>query len=406
MNEELQAKINAMSIEEIEQRRSAIADELKTDGVDIDALEVEVDALNERAKSIKQEEEKRKALLEQVANHELGEESKRMNPEVNKENVLASMEYRSAFKAYAQKGVQNEILKRTADVNISTDLGVLLPETVVQKVITELDGVYGTLWSKVRHTNIKGGVKYPIGSFGATFKRITETSVSERQKGGSITGSVVFSYNIGEIRLARTLLEDVLSVEAFETELAKVIVKAYVKAMDLEIINGDPEQNEMEGILKSDRVTNVIEMTADDVADWTKWEEKVFAEIPLALENAGLEFVVAKQTYVSNLCTLKDDNNQPIHKAGFDVTDKQHKFNEYPVTRVEKTIFNDFNSCSTGDVFGMLWAPKEAYAVNSNMQFTMMHYFDQETNQYVDKALCINDGKVLDPQYIYLLKKK
>ena len=34
-----------------------------------------------------------------------------------------------------------------------------------------------------------------------------------------------------------------------------------------------------------------------------------------------------------------------------------------------------------------------------------MRYFDHETNQYVDKALVVNDGKVLDPAYIYLLKK-
>lgn len=54
----------------------------------------------------------------------------------------------------------------------------------------------------------------------------------------------------------------------------------------------------------------------------------------------------------------------------------------------------------------MYWVPEEAYAINSNMEFTMIKYFDQETNQYVDKALVINDGKILDPKYLYLLKKK
>ena len=53
----------------------------------------------------------------------------------------------------------------------------------------------------------------------------------------------------------------------------------------------------------------------------------------------------------------------------------------------------------------MLWVPAEAYAINSNMGFTVTKYFDHEKNQEVTKALVINDGKVLRPDLIYLLKK-
>ena len=54
----------------------------------------------------------------------------------------------------------------------------------------------------------------------------------------------------------------------------------------------------------------------------------------------------------------------------------------------------------------MFWNPEEAYAINSNMEFTVIDYFDHETNKYIKKAIVINDGKILDPKYIYLLKKK
>ena len=60
------------------------------------------------------------------------------------------------------------------------------------------------------------------------------------------------------------------------------------------------------------------------------------------MEKERPEFVMAKQTYVSNLCTMKDTSGQPIKKAGFDASDKLHKFNEYEVNRVEKDIFKDF----------------------------------------------------------------
>ena len=326
------------------------------------------------------------------------------------ENVLSSMEYRKSFQAYVQTGKRDEILMRANDQVELSDLGVLLPETVVQSIQKELEGVYGTLYAKVRKTNVKGGVKYPIGSFTANFKRITELTVSDRQAAGGVTGYVQFGYNIGEIRIAQTLLSSVIDVAVFEAELAQLIVKAYLKAMDFEILNGRPENNECEGILteaakEGSRIKNVVDFTAAEIGDWTAWETKFFAELPLELENINAEFVMAKQTYVANLCTMKDADDQPIRKAGFDASDRQHKFNEVPVHRVEKALFKDFNSCSAGEYFGMYWLPTEAYAINSNMNFYVKRYFDEETNQWVEKALVINDGKVLDPKYIYLLRK-
>ena len=334
------------------------------------------------------------------------------------EDSRGTMEYRKAFMDYIQRGIVNKDVlqfeKRADATGTSADLGVLIPTTVIQSIMQEAEKTYGSLYSKVKKTNLKGGVKYPIGSFSASFKRITETTVSDRQDAGGVTGYVEFSYNIGEIRLARTLLQAVLSVPVFETEFAKVVVKTYIEAMDKEIINGVAASNQCEGILTEAKkssgsrilAANIIEFTADEISDWTKWESKFFANIPLSMENAFSEFVMAKQTYVSNLVTMKDNNGQPINKAGYDVTDKQHKFNEYNVNRVEKDIFKDFDSCTNGEYFGMFWNPEYAYAINSNMEFTVVDYFDQETNQFVKKALVINDGKVLDPKYIYLLKKK
>lgn len=334
------------------------------------------------------------------------------------EDSRGTMEYRKAFMDYIQRGIVNKDVlqfeKRADATGTASDLGVLIPTTVIQSIMQEAEKTYGSLYSKVKKTNLKGGVKYPIGSFSASFKRITETTVSDRQDAGGVTGYVEFSYNIGEIRLARTLLQAVLSVPVFETEFAKVVVKTYIEAMDKEIINGVAASNQCEGILTEAKkssgsrilAANVIEFTADEISDWTKWESKFFANIPLSMENAFSEFVMAKQTYVSNLVTMKDNNGQPIRKAGFDNTDKTNKFNEYPVNRVEKDIFKDFDSCADGEYFGMFWNPEEAYAINSNMEFTVVDYFDQETNQFVKKALVINDGKVLDPKYIYLFKKK
>lgn len=170
------------------------------------------------------------------------------------EDPRSTMEYRKAFMDYVQRGVVNkEVLqfeKRSGDASgVAQDLGVLIPHTVIQKIIEGVEKVYGQLYSRVLKTNVQGGVEYPIGSFSATFHRMGENEKTDRQNAGSVSGSVTFTYKIGEIRIARSLLQSVLSVAVFEEKYAKVIVEAYVKAMDKEIMVGNPANKEMVGIL-------------------------------------------------------------------------------------------------------------------------------------------------------------
>jgi len=345
-------------------------------------------------------------------------------PEERKEG-RASMEYRKAFMDYVRTGKMSDVLEfRNNDQTESTDLGCLIPLTVVQEIITGVGKVYGQLYSVVKKTNIKGGVKYPIGAFSATFNRIGENGApTDRQKGGAITGYVEFSYKIGEVRLARTLLESVLEVEVFEKELAKTIVKAYVKAMDQEILVGGDStlfpttyQNQCVGILTEAKaspsripVSNIIEFTANDMADWKKWQSKLFAKIPLGMRGEAPQFVMTPNTYEANIKTLADDNNRPVAYETFNPVDGAEKatFKGREVLFIEEGLgIVNFDDGSNGDIFGMYWVPERAYAINTNLDFIVRRYFDEEKNQYVDKGIVINDGKVIDGSYIYLLKKK
>ncbi len=335
------------------------------------------------------------------------------------EDSRATMEYRTAFMNYVQRGATSDILEhRQNDQNESTDLGVLLPTTVVQQIITGVEKVYGQLYARVRKTNIKGGVKYPIGSFTATFNRIGENGApTDRQNGGSITGFVEFSYKLGEIRLAQTLLASVLTVPVFEDELAKVIVEAYVKAMDNEILNGESANNQMEGIITEAKKTSgsrieadhIIEFTADEMADWTSWQKKLFAKIPLSMRNLSPEFVMTANTYEANIKTLKDKNDRPVYYETYNPIDgaETARFKGKEVVFVEEGLgIVNFDDGGNGDVFALYWVGNEAYAINTNLEFAVTRYFDNEKLQYVDRAVVINDGKILDPKYLYVLKKK
>ena len=335
------------------------------------------------------------------------------------------MEYRTAFMNYVQKGEMSPVLVKRSDDRITAgDLGVLLPQTVIQDIIKGVEGVYGQLYSRVKKTAIRGGVKYPIGSFSATFHRLVEegsgSAPSARQAGGAITGYVEFSYNIGEVRIAQSLLASIMSVPVFEEELTKTLVQAYIKAMDTEIMTGVSASNQCEGILTeaakvSSRIpsANIIEFNEDEVMDWTEWQSKLFSVIPLGMRGMRPEFVMTPGTYEGVIKSLADDNNRPVYYETFNPVDGAERatFKGREVVFVEEDILGTFADISVAGgstdspFFGMLWVPEKAYAINSNLEFSVKKYFDEEKNETVNKLLVVNDGKVLDGQYIYLLKK-
>lgn len=336
------------------------------------------------------------------------------------EDPLSTMEYRKAFKDFVQRGVKSDLLKRADAENVSGDLGVLLPNTIVQEIIKGVEKVYGQLYSRVKKTNVKGGVQYPIGAFSATMSwdgtagTDKEHGVSEKQKAGGVTGYIQFTYHIGEIRIAQSLLQTVVTVAAFEAEVVKALVEAYVKGMDEAILEGDGVK-QAEGILTeaakggSGRIptANVITFTAEEMEDWKTWQKKLFAKIPLSMRRLRPEFVMTAETWEANIMTLEDTNGRPVYNETYNpVTgDEVCKFKGREVVLIEEGGIKSFDTATAGDFFAMMWIPDKAYAINSNMQFGYKKYFDEDTNQTVTKALVIVDGKVLDGKYIYLLKK-
>lgn len=328
---------------------------------------------------------------------------------------FASLEYRQAFMRYAQTGEQIPAkLYQRDGVPANTDsLGATIPTTVLNEFINEIRLTYGQLYNKVRKLNIKGAVKVPIARLQASFKWITEDTVSPRQKAGEIKDFVMFEYNMAEIRVSQTLLSEIVSLDLFEREVVNVMVIAYMQAMDDGIINGTGN-GQMLGILNDPRVTgladHVIEMSASDINNWTAWRKKFFAKLPLGYR-AG-EFIFPVATVDSYLETMADANNNPVFRqaTGLEVNDGDSRnpngrFFGREVTLVEPDIIPDFDSASAGDVVGIFWQPNE-YAINTNMQFGMRRYFDEERNEWVNKMLTIVDGKVLNPMGIYLIKKK
>ena len=332
------------------------------------------------------------------------------------EDPFASMEYRMAFKDYVQRGVSNQLIsdgmkawEKRSGVAANTDtLGAIIPTTLINEFINEVKKVYGQLYNKVRKLDVPGGVRFPVGELQATFKWISESTVSPRQDAGD-TQDVIFEYNVGEIRVAQTLLSSIVALDLFEREVVSIMLKAFLQAMDIGIVKGTGK-GQMLGIMNDPRVTNEISLTAAEINNWTAWRKKFFSKLPLGYR-AG-EFIFPLSTVESYLETMADANNNPIFRqaTGLEVNDgdaanPNGRFFGREVSLVEPDVIPDFDAASDGDVIGIFWQPEE-YAINTNMQMAMRRYFDEETNKWVDKLLVIIDGKVLNPKGIYLIKKK
>lgn len=361
----------------------------------------QLDALDAQERAAKVEVEERSAVPAEakLVNPAVLGEFK--SPEVRAEDKLSSMEYRQAFMDYALTG------EVRSDVISLTETGAAVPMTIINEVINTVRKKYGNLYSKVRKISVKGGVEFPIAALEASFKWINESTVSPRQKTSPVA-KISFGYHTAEIRIAQTFLSQLITLSSFEEKIAEIIVRAYLKAMDYAIVNGSGDGSPL-GILNDARVTNTVTMKASDISDWTKWRKNFFSTLPLGYRSG--EFIFPVATVDAYLETMQDANGNPIFRQATglevndgDATNPNGRFFGREVSLVEPDIIKDFDSASQNDVIGIYWQPEE-YVINENFGFTMRRYFDEETNEWVDKALTVVDGKVLNPNgFVKILK--
>lgn len=400
----------------------SINEELAEVNAEIEEVQEEINAIEEEEKAAQaaaQTEERNavpaNATLVNPTNLGNFSQTTQVNQVRDNEDPFATMEYRKAFMKYAQTGaaIPTNLYQRDGMPENTTQLGATIPTTILNEFINLIRVRYGNLYSKVRKLNIQGAVKVPIAELQATFKWITETTVAPREDGGNIKDFVEFSYNMCEIRVSQTLLSSIVAIDLFEREIVRIMMIAYMQAMDTGIVKGTGN-GQMLGILNDTRVTgqtgHTIAMSAADINNWTAWRKNFFSKLPLGYR-AG-EFIFPLGTVDAYLETMADSNNNPIFRqaTGLEVGDGDNmdpngRFFGRRISLVEPDIITDFDSASSGDVIGIYWQPEE-YAINTNMAFGMRRWFDEDRNEWVNKMLTVVDGKVLNPRGFYIFTKK
>ena len=321
-----------------------------------------------------------------------------------KGDVLDSMEYREAFANYVKTG-KWEFRDATAGMVTTGDIGKVIPNTIMNELIKELKD-YGRLYSKVRKINVQGGVEFPIEELVPTVSWITETTPSSNQAVPEIKTSVVFGYHMAEARIAQSLLSSIVALPVLESEIAKLLAEAFVKEFDRIIINGTGSGQPL-GVLNDTRVpvNHKITMTDAELKDWTSWRTKLFAKVKLAYRGKGI-IIMTPETWETYVMTLKDDNHRPLYAETYNPVNGQAecRFCGREVLLVEPDILKNFSEAANDEAFA-IYMDTNAYCINSNLQIGYKRYMDEATNKWINKGLTVMDGKLLDVNGCFIIKK-
>jgi HK97 family phage major capsid protein len=392
-------------LQQILARLTEIRSALAGDGqVDITAFQTEVDQLNAEKAQI----EARNALLAGIpagATPIPAPAAAGTPPAVA--DRFNTMEYRNAFMNFAKTGVMaQEFQGHEFRANATTavaDATAVVPTTILDEIIKKMYTA-GHIFNRVRKLNVQGGIQIPILSLKPVATWIGEAPVSDRQKVTANT-NVSFSYYGLECRVSQTLLANTVTLASFESTIITLIVEAMVKAVDLAIIKGTGTGQPL-GITVDTRVVagQAVTLTSAEFPTWSAWQKKVFAKIPLSYR-AGGAFIMSSGTFDGYIHGMVGTDGQPIGRINYGITDgPQERFGGKEVILVEDDVVKPYDAAATGDIVG-IFCRLDDYAINSNMQMQMSRWFDNDKNEWVDKAILICDGKLVDPDGVLIIKK-
>jgi len=323
----------------------------------------------------------------------------------NNEDMYNSIEYRKAFMNHVLKGTpipekfMNEDQNTKTTNTKTTDVGSVIPTTVLEKIVEKLEST-GMILPLVTRTSYKGGLAIPTSSVKPVATWVSEGEGSEKQS--KPTGRIVFSYYKLRCAVSVSFETSVVTLGVFENTLINNIAEAMTKALEQAIISGTGE-GQPKGILAETAPEGQnIDIPADAYVDY---ETLINAEaaLPLAYENDAV-WCMTKKTFMK-FVGMTDQNGQPIARVNYGIAGRPERtllgrtvvLNDY-MTSIGATIEKD-------TVVAFLFNFKD-YVLNTNYNITIKRYEDNETDDQVTKALMLVDGKVVDKNSLVTITKK
>ena len=405
------------TLQEIEARLAEINTEITTRGAEMSAdeltaLETEVAGLLEERTQLlaaPNTQEQRNRILaavaagQPVAGNQAAPTVLRSFPaagatQTEDGDKFASMQYRKAFMDYVVRGTAIPTEYRADAVTKTTDVGAVIPTTVLNQIVEKLEST-GMILALVTRTAYKGGVSIPVSTVKPTASWVAEGAGSDKQKKSATKdGMVTFAYHKLRCAVAVSLEVDNMAMPAFETLIINNIVEAMTKALEQAIISGSGS-GQPKGIIKETPATGqVVETAKLSYADIVKVE----AALPQAYE-AGAVWCMSKTTFMGFI-GMTDQQGQPIARVNYGIAGKPERvLLGRPVVCCD--YIGGFDAASAGDVVAFVFRFKD-YVLNTNYAMGVKKYEDDDTDDQVTKGIMLADGKVVDKNSLVTLKKK
>ena len=372
----------------------------------------DVTALQEERAAIKAAAEKRSALLARIAAGESvgdgegdgsGQQRVLRNfkgaaGEGDNDDKYGSMEYRKAFMKYVCRGEALPKEYRADAVSKSTDVGAVIPTTVLNQIVEKLEST-GMILALVTRTAYKGGVSIPVSTVKPTATWVNEGAGSDKQKKNiAKDGMITFAYHKLRCAVAVSLEVDTMAISAFETLLINNIVEAMTKALEQAIIDGNGTGKPKGILAETPADGQTIESAAPSYSDLIKAE----GALPMAYEN-GAVWCMSKKTFMEYV-GMTDKNGQPIAKVNYGTSGKPER------TLLGRTVVlcdyvASYSAALTKDtIFAFLFNFKD-YVLNTNYSMGVKKYEDNDTDDQITKGIMLVDGKVVDKNSLVVVKK-
>lgn len=310
-------------------------------------------------------------------------------------NPTNSSEYRQAFMKFVMTGEKTEALN-IAGPTTTGDLGILIPTTVLEKIVSKLENV-GIILNLVNRTAIKGGISIPTSQIKPVAEWVAEGATSQKQK--SEKGQdISFKYHKLRCAVSTTLEVDEMALAVFEAKLIEDIAKAMIKAIEQAIVAGSGV-GQPKGIVK----TEVEAGQALEVAT-IAYKTLCDAEAALPVEyEEGAVWTMTKKTFY-NFAAMVDSAGQPIGRIDHGINGKVER--SLLGRKVEIVSYlPSFETADAGVVFAFLFNYSD-YTLNTNFDMGINRYRDNETEDMISKAVMLVDGSVVDNGSLVTLTKK
>lgn len=294
-------------LKEIDERKIEIRQLLESNvETDLDEVEKELVELEAEAKELRS----KKEIAEKIQTGEV-EARKIEEPEVEKsmdrEDILASKEYRSAFFKRLLGRPLNEVEER-AYTSADNSAGAVIPVETANMIFEKMVKVAPML-SQITLLRVAGNVKFAIEGTRNVAAIHTENEAITPAT-DTLTYVTLAGYEYAKvIRISKTVAT--MAIDAFETWLVNMLAEDIARAIEDDIINGT-DSNEPKGVEKANTWTTgtLISVAAsaldfDDIMD-------LIALLPNGyMSNA--KFLCNSRMFYGTLAKIKDAEGSPIY---------------------------------------------------------------------------------------------